>query len=49
MLLDRMLLRGDPAAPERRAALRADLLAYCRLDTWGMVKLVERLRDLAAA
>lgn len=47
-LLSRMLLRGDPAAPEPRAALRADLLAYCRMDTWGMVKLLERLRELAA-
>jgi len=26
--------------------LRADLLAYCRLDTWAMVKLLERLRRL---
>ncbi len=33
-----------PAPP-----LRADLLAYCKRDTWAMVKLLERLRQLAAA
>jgi hypothetical protein len=27
--------------------LRADLLAYCKRDTWAMVKLLERLRGLA--
>ena len=26
--------------------LRADLLAYCKRDTWAMVKLLERLRSL---
>ena len=52
--LERMLL-GKPqgrgpgqldlfdAAP---SPLRADLLAYCRRDTWAMVKLLERLRSL---
>ena len=25
----------------------ASLLAYCKMDTWAMVKLVERLRELA--
>ncbi|HEU5260186.1 MAG TPA: DUF2779 domain-containing protein [Gemmatimonadales bacterium] len=45
-LLNRMLLRGDPATPRERAALRANLLAYCKMDTWAMVKLVERLREL---
>ncbi len=49
VLLNRMLLRADPATPERRAALRADLLEYCKMDTWAMVKLVERLRELAVA
>ena len=47
-LLNRMLLRGDPATPRERAILRADLLAYCKMDTWAMVKLVERLRELGA-
>jgi hypothetical protein len=33
--------------PEERTRLRADLLAYCRQDTWGLVRLLERLRGLA--
>ncbi len=45
-LLNRMLLRNDPADAAERAALRDNLLAYCRMDTWAMVKLVERLRQL---
>ena len=27
--------------------LRGELLAYCERDTWAMVRLVERLRELA--
>ncbi|MGA2383744.1 MAG: DUF2779 domain-containing protein [Gemmatimonadales bacterium] len=54
VLLERMLL-GDgqgqgsgqlvlfAAAP---SPVRADLLAYCKRDTWAMVKLLERLRGL---
>jgi hypothetical protein len=33
--------------PEERAELRAALLAYCRLDTLGMVKILEKLQKLA--
>jgi hypothetical protein len=29
--------------PERQAQLNAQLRAYCQLDTWAMVVLVERL------
>ena len=32
---------------EERDQLRKDLLAYCERDTWAMVRLVERLRELA--
>ncbi|MCL6487968.1 MAG: DUF2779 domain-containing protein, partial [Alicyclobacillus mali] len=32
-----------------RARTRADLLAYCERDTWALVRLVERLRELAGA
>jgi hypothetical protein len=32
---------------EERDQLRKDLLAYCERDTWAMVRLVQRLRDLA--
>ena len=31
-----------------RDQLRRDLLAYCERDTWAMVRLLERLRDIAA-
>lgn len=32
--------------PETQAQkLRQDLLAYCKQDTWAMVKLVDALRD----
>jgi len=51
--LERMLLgRKQGAGPSQmdlfRAApssLRADLLAYCKRDTWAMVKLLERLKE----
>jgi Domain of unknown function(DUF2779) len=45
--LGRLLFHGDEMEPEERARLRADLLAYCRQDTWGLVRLLERLRGLA--
>jgi predicted RecB family nuclease len=32
-----------------RARTRADLLAYCERDTWALVRLVARLRELAGA
>jgi hypothetical protein len=35
-------MSSDPAEVER---LRAALLEYCRLDTLGMLKIVERMRD----
>jgi len=34
---------------EDRDQLRRDLLAYCERDTWAMVRLVDRLRELARA
>jgi hypothetical protein len=45
--LGRLLFHGDEMEPEERARLRADLVAYCRQDTWGLVRLLERLRGLA--
>ena len=38
---------GHELEPEERARLRAELLAYCHQDTWGLVRLLERLRGLA--
>ncbi len=45
--LGRLLFHGDEMEPEERTRLREDLLAYCRQDTWGLVRLLERLRGLA--
>lgn len=39
-------LGGEPADPGERAALRRKLLDYCEFDTLGLLKLVERLREL---
>jgi predicted RecB family nuclease len=54
--LERMLLgdgekrRGGPGQLDlfdgSPSPLRSDLLAYCKRDTWAMVKLLERLRGL---
>jgi len=43
----RMLLRPETFEPGERDQLRRDLLSYCEMDTWAMVKLLERMRELA--
>ena len=45
--LARLLLRGDTLAQAEKARLRGALLRYCELDTWGTVRLLERLHELA--
>lgn len=45
--LERLLFGGADALEAERAALRTGLLEYCKLDTWAMVKLLERLWELA--
>lgn len=47
LALEALMLRADEMTPEDRARLRADLTAYCRQDTWGMVRMLEVLRGLA--
>ena len=42
------LIFGDGVSDVERGALRGELLEYCKLDTWAMVKLLERLWGLAA-
>jgi hypothetical protein len=32
--------------PAKRESIRNDLLAYCRLDTLAMVKILEKLRGI---
>jgi hypothetical protein len=46
--LEGLLLGDAPLSPAEREALRGHLLVYCAQDTLAMVKLVERLRALAA-
>lgn len=46
--LEQLLLEPERFTPETDAELRANLLAYCRLDTWAMVELLAKLRQLAA-
>lgn len=48
-LLEGLLLGdlADGSGPEAKAELRAQLLAYCEQDTLAMVKLLERLTELA--
>jgi hypothetical protein len=43
----RLLLQPESLAPGERERLRTALLAYCERDTWVMIKLLERLRELA--
>ena len=45
--LERLMFQEAEMAPEARAQLREGLLRYCQQDTWGLVKLLERLRLLA--
>jgi len=44
----RLLFVADKIPRHERDRVRQDLLNYCERDTWAMVKLVERLRELAA-
>ncbi len=43
----RLLFVAQKIAPEERDRVRQDLLNYCERDTWAMVKVLERLRELA--
>jgi predicted RecB family nuclease len=43
----RLLFVADKIPRQERDRVRQDLLNYCQRDTWAMVKLVERLRELS--
>jgi len=43
----RLLFVAHKIPPAERDRVRQDLLDYCERDTWAMVRLVERLRELA--
>ena len=47
--LESLLLRGETLRPAEKQALRRELLRYCERDTLAMVRLHERLRELARA
>ena len=44
----RLLFVAQKISPDERDRVRKDLLDYCERDTWAMVRLLERLRGLAA-
>jgi hypothetical protein len=39
----------DTLADDERDVLRRDLLAYCARDTWALVLLLRRLREVASS
>ena len=43
----RLLFVTGKLSPEQHEKTRYDLLEYCKRDTWGTVKLLERLGELA--
>jgi len=43
----RLLFVADKIPKRERDRVRKELLDYCERDTWAMVKLVERLRELS--
>jgi hypothetical protein len=54
VVIDRTLIEqyhapGPRIPRDERDGVRQDLLDYCERDTWAMVKLLERLRELAGA
>jgi len=46
-LLHRLLFLGEPTKPAQRKATRRSLMEYCAMDTLGLVRLKERLDELA--
>ena len=47
LALTRLVMAGDGIAEPERAATREALMRYCKVDTLAMVKVLERLRELA--
>ncbi len=45
--LERLLFRGDTMTAADKQHLRNALLHYCAVDTMSMVRLLDRLRELA--
>jgi predicted RecB family nuclease len=47
--LERLLFQEPELASDAKAALRRDLLCYCREDTMSLVRLLDRLRQTSAS
>ncbi len=47
--LEQLMFGGGSVAPEERARLRTALLRYCELDTWGVARVLERMKELGDA
>ncbi|MBZ5640205.1 MAG: DUF2779 domain-containing protein [Acidobacteriia bacterium] len=47
--LERLLLDRDSIPDAERERLREALRRYCELDTWGVVRLLERLHEMAGS
>jgi hypothetical protein len=47
LVLERLMVSGDAMTAGERQRLRGALLRYCALDTMSMVRLLDRLRELA--
>jgi predicted RecB family nuclease len=45
----RLLFVAGKIAPEEQSRVRQDLLNYCERDTWAMVKVLEKLKELATS
>ena len=45
----RLLFVAQKISPEEHDRVRQDLLNYCERDTWAMVKVLEKLRELAVS
>ena len=43
--LARLMFGGDVLSAEERERVRQNLLEYCKMDTWGLVRLFEYLKD----
>ena len=43
----RLLFVADKIPASERDRVRQELLDYCERDTWAMVRLLEKLRELA--
>ncbi len=43
--LAKLMFGGDVLSSEERERVRRNLLEYCRMDTWGLVRLLEYLKE----